>query len=50
MLGTIMAFGLLLALVAAGVNIFAAILTVFAVGALLPIAFLAICTALAKKD
>lgn len=50
MLGTVMAFGLLLALVAAGVNIFAAILTVLVVGALLPFAFVAICTALAPKD
>lgn len=46
MMGNILALGLLLALVAAGVNIFTAIITVFVVGALLPFAFVAICAVL----
>lgn len=50
MLGNVLAIGLLLALVAAGVNIFTAIITVFVVGALLPFAFVAICMVFAPKD
>lgn len=49
MLGNVLALGLLLALVAAGVNIFTAIITVYVVGALLPFVFVAICMALSPK-